>query len=102
MGEANPLAEILLAVFIDLGSFPSTSLDDQQVNKIPSSTQIAKFKRKHGGQFSASCRINFKLQRAAWTQDSQCLSVCLCVSLVQEKKEWQGEVASEWVSLNKK
>lgn len=32
------------------------------------------------------------------------MSVCLplCVSLFQEKKEWQGEVASEWVSLNKK
>lgn len=36
--EGHPLAEILLSEFVNLGSLPSTNLDDQQVNIISSST----------------------------------------------------------------
>lgn len=47
----TPSAEILLAKFVNLGSFPSTNSDDQQVNIISSRTQRATFRRKHSGQF---------------------------------------------------
>lgn len=44
--EAHALAEILRVEFVNLAPFPSTSLADQQVNIISSSTQTCQIQKK--------------------------------------------------------